>query len=229
MPWPAVQDGPWDAPESQNLVARCIKVLESCKYDKVGYKPSMHMYMLHTVPPHAKHAACPHMHTPPPLTHTHTHIYTYTKSPPPHTHIDGWQVKEARDIAHTPPHTDGWQVKEAPNIAHTPHTHTEGWQVKETRNIAHTPHTRTDGWQVKETRNIAHTPPTHTDDWQVKEARDIAREALALMEDLVEFGKGGGSTAGWPAYINAKMKARGEGGGGVDGGYWVSGGGGGGV
>lgn len=44
---------------------------------------------------------------------------------------------------------------------------------------------------------------------QVKDVRDVARDAAALMTDLVEYGRGGGSTAGWAQHASDKLSARG--------------------
>ncbi|GLC51195.1 hypothetical protein PLESTB_000476100 [Pleodorina starrii] len=43
---------------------------------------------------------------------------------------------------------------------------------------------------------------------KVRDVRDVARNALAVLEDLYEYGSGGGSTAGWPAHIAAKLCGR---------------------
>ncbi|GFR41107.1 hypothetical protein Agub_g1752 [Astrephomene gubernaculifera] len=44
---------------------------------------------------------------------------------------------------------------------------------------------------------------------KVREVREVARAALAVMEDLHEYGSAGGSAAGWPEYIAERLGIRG--------------------
>jgi hypothetical protein len=41
--------------------------------------------------------------------------------------------------------------------------------------------------------------------WQVKEVRDMSRDAAALLEDLMEYGRSGGTTAGWAARCGQRL------------------------